>query len=165
MFIGAIMLIFTFIGYNYTNTFLIDNKTGSENTSSDKDLDGGACSESIQKIKTGNIELDSLINKIKKFCLFSPKTIPEIQKKIKVMHNTLTKIKMSKDSDDIDYGREYTIIESAYHSLLKQFSTLQLEIPDDNEAKKIYKTNSDKIKNIATTYLKNAKEIVREKTE
>ena len=115
-----------------------------------------------ERVNTGSIELDNLINKIRKFNLFSPRTIPEIQKHIKIIHQILNRVNIAKEEDEINYVKELKTAESSHHALLNEFSKLELEIPDDDGAKKIFKVNSEKIKKLVKTYIDQIKSKVEE---
>lgn len=113
--------------------------------------------EKKDKISTGNIELDSCLNKIRRFSVFSPRTIPEIQKHVKIIHQTLNKIKLASEEEELDYLKEMKKAESSHQSMLNEFSKLEIELPDDDGAKNIFNTNSNKIKRIAKKYVDDIK--------
>ena len=115
-----------------------------------------------EKVNTGNIELDNLINKIKRFSVFSPRTIPEIQKQVKSVHSILNKVKLAKEEDELDYNKQLKLAEASQHAMLNQFSKLEIELPDDDGAKNIFKVNSEKIKKIVKAYLDEIKLKVEE---
>ena len=109
--------------------------------------------EKREKVNTGNIEMDNLINKIRRFSVFSPRTIPEIQKQIKSIHSILNKVKLAKSEDEVNYVKELKLAESSHHTMLNEFSKLELELPDDDSAKNIFRINSEKIKKIVKVYM------------
>ena len=165
--LGVVILVAFLGGYKYVQMFnpvsLLKNLNTVENTNSEHTETSKKQKEKNNNLKIGNIELDSCINKIKKFETFSPRTIPEIQKSIKTIHDILNKLKQAKDSDTINYGKQLATAEGAHQHMENQISVLGLDIPSDDEAKRIFETNTNKIKKVVKGYMDEIKRIAIQK--